>query len=139
MRSIISVFTNEFYRTRGLNVTIEIKFDPVEPGCWQNGNAFVFCPNDCPFKSKPSPTSTHACGEVTGCAPVTKRPACVAPEVDSGNAHYTGLHKKVNKAEPTLALKPRGDVTRNPKRGTSGPQKGHMSAKNFKKKFDPVN
>ena len=31
--------------------------------------------------------------------------------------------KIANKAEPTLALKPRGDVTRNPKQGTSGPQK----------------
>ena len=43
--------------------------------------------------------------------------------------------KIANKAEPTLALKPRGDVTRNPKQGYQWPQKkGHVSAKNFKKK-----
>ena len=29
----------------------------------------------------------------------------------------------LNKAEPTLALKPRGDITRSPKRGISGPTK----------------
>ena len=35
-----------------------------------------------------------------------------------------------------LALKPRGDVTRNPKQGYQWPQKGPVSAKNFfKKKF----
>ena len=42
--------------------------------------------------------------------------------------------KIANKAEPTLALKPRGDVTRNPKQGYQWPQNGHVSAKNFKKK-----
>ena len=43
--------------------------------------------------------------------------------------------KIANKAEPTLALKPRGDVTRNPKQGVPVPQKkGHVSAKYFKKK-----
>ena len=31
--------------------------------------------------------------------------------------------KIANKAEPTLALKPRGDVTRNPKQGYQWPQK----------------
>ena len=35
---------------------------------------------------------------------------------------------------PTLALKPRGEVTRSPKTGVSvAPQKGLMSSKNFKK------
>ena len=44
--------------------------------------------------------------------------------------------KKANKAEPTLALKPRGDVTmQKSKTGVPvAPQKGHMSAKNFLKK-----
>ena len=46
-----------------------------------------------------------------------------------GNVHYIHLHKKVNKAEPTLALKPRGDVTRKPKHGYQWPQKGHVSVK----------
>ena len=37
--------------------------------------------------------------------------------------------------QPTLALKPRGDVTRNLKQATSGPKLGHMCPpKNFKKK-----
>ena len=52
-----------------------------------------------------------------------KRLAFVAPEVDL--SEYT-LHlplQKANKVEPTLALKSRGDITRNPKKGTSGPQK----------------
>ena len=41
---------------------------------------------------------------------------CVAPEVDlRGNVQYICLCN-ANKAEPTLALKPRGDITRNPKR-----------------------
>ena len=47
---------------------------------------------------------------------------------------YITLAKKANEAEPTLALKPRGYVTRNPKQGYQSPQKGHVSAKNLKKK-----
>ena len=39
----------------------------------------------------------------------------------SGKVHYIHLCN-VNKAEPTLALKPRGDVTRNPKQGYQWPQ-----------------
>ena len=31
-----------------------------------------------------SPTSAHACGEVTGCMPAAKRSASVAPEVNLG-------------------------------------------------------
>ena len=46
-----------------------------------------------------------------------KRSACVAPEVDLGNVHYIHLCKIANKAEPTLALKPGGDIIRNPKQG----------------------
>ena len=86
-------------------------------GRWHNGSAFVFCPGDCLFKSDPSPTSAHACGEVTGCALAARRSVCVAPEVDLGECTLR------NKAEPTLALKPRGDVTRNPKKGYQWPQK----------------
>ena len=46
-----------------------------------------------------------------------------------------------NKAEPTLALKPRGDVTRSPKQGYQWPhKKGLMSSKNLqKKKKDDLN
>ena len=43
--------------------------------------------------------------------------------------------KIANKAEPTLALKPRGDVTRNPKQGYQWPQKRTcVRQKLFKKK-----
>ena len=42
--------------------------------------------------------------------------------------------KKVNKAEPTLALKPRGDSPEIQNRGISGPKNGHVSTKNFKRK-----
>ena len=60
----------------------------------------------------------------------------VAPEVDLGDCTYTFTStKKVNKAEPTLALKPRGDITRNPKQGYQWPQnRTHVSAKNCLKK-----
>ena len=57
---------------------------PVEPGRWHNGSTFVFCLCSCTFKSEPSPTYAHACGEVTGCAPAAKRSASVAPEVNLG-------------------------------------------------------
>ena len=43
--------------------------------------------------------------------------------------------KKLNKAELTLSLKPKVDVTRNPKQGYQWPQKGHtcVRPKTFKK------
>ena len=46
-----------------------------------------------------------------------KRLAYVAPEVDLRECTLHSPPQKANKAEPTLALKPRGDVTRNPKQG----------------------
>ena len=51
----------------------------------------------------------------------------------STQGHYIRL-RNANKAEPTLALKPRGYVTRNPKQGYQWPKNGHVSAKNFFKK-----
>ena len=41
----------------------------------------------------------------------------------SGNVHYIRLRKKASKAETTLALKPREEVTRNPKQGYKWPHK----------------
>ena len=87
------------------------------PGRWHNGSACVLDLGDCSFKSEPSPTSAHACREVTGCMPAAKRSACVAPEVDLRECTLHSPPQKVNKAKPTLALKPGGDVTRNPKQG----------------------
>ena len=55
--------------------------------------------------------------------PVAKRSSHLAPDVDLGECTLHLPLPKVNKAEPTLALKPRGEVTRNPKWGTSGPKK----------------
>ena len=55
--------------------------------------------------------------------PAAKRSASVAPEVDLGECTLHLPPQKANKAEPTLALKPRGDVTRNPKQGYQWPQK----------------
>ena len=41
------------------------------------------------------------------------------------------LHTPLQKRNPLWLLKLRGDVTRNPERGTSGPKKGHVSTKIF--------
>ena len=71
---------------------------------------------------------SHLCWWMWG----NDRQHCVAPEMDLGECTLHLPVQKANKAEPTLALKPRGNVTRNPKQGYQWPQKGHVSAKNFK-------
>ena len=43
-----------------------VKNPVTRPGRWHNGSTFVFCADDCPVESEPTPTSAHACGEVTG-------------------------------------------------------------------------
>ena len=63
------------------------------------------------------PLHMYICGEVTGCAPATKRSARVTQEVDLRECTLHSPLQKGNKAEPTLALKPRGDITRNPQQG----------------------
>ena len=58
----------------------------------------------------------------------------VAPEVNlREHISHTPL-QSLNKAEPTLALKPRGDVTRSPKQGYHWPQKWTCVQGKFKKK-----
>ena len=57
---------------------------------------------------------------------VAKRSACVAPEVDLEECTLHSPPQKANMAGPTLALNPRGDVTRNPKQGYQWPQKKDM-------------
>ena len=116
------------------NTAIQVGNNKNKPGRWHNGSAFVFCPGDCFFESEPSPTSAHTCGEVTGCMPAAKRSACVLPEVDLRECTLNSPLQKANKTEPTLALKPRGDVTRNPKQGCQWPQKRTCVPKNFFKK-----
>ena len=46
--------------------------------------------------------------------------------------------QSANKAEPTLAVKPRGDITRGPKRVSVVPQRGLMSSKNIKIKSSNI-
>ena len=50
----------------------------------------------------------------------------VAPGWITGNVHCIHLRQKANKTEPTLTLKPRGDVNRNPKQGYQWSQKEDM-------------
>ena len=88
---------------------------------WHNGSMFVFYMGDCLFKSEPIRTSADACGEVTGCMPAVKRLAGVVPEVDLRECTLHLPPQKANKAEPTL--KPRRDVTRNPKQVHQWPPK----------------
>ena len=59
---------------------------------------------------------------------------CVTPEVNlREHISRTPPHSS-NKAEPTLALKPRGDVTRSPKQGYQWPHKWTCVQHKFKKK-----
>ena len=68
-----------------INVSLSLSLrHSYQPGRWHNGSAFVFFSCGCTFKSEPSPTSAHACGEVTGCMPAAKGSASVAPEVNLG-------------------------------------------------------
>ena len=69
------------------------------------------------------------------CVLAAKRSARVAAELDLRECTLHLPPQKANKAEPTLALNPRGDVTRNPKQWYQCPQKGHVSFKNFKNKI----
>ena len=85
-----------------------------EQGRWHNGSLFVFCLGDCQFESKPSPTSADACGEVISCDAGHQEIGMCSTRGGSW-----GMYTTFNKAAPTLDFKPRGDVTRNPKQGTS--------------------
>ena len=59
--------------------------------------------------------------------------AGVTPEVNLRNSMQARKHAS---EKSTLALKPRADVTRNPKRVSVAPRKGLMSSNNLKKKLD---
>ena len=81
------------------------------PGRWPNASTFVFCPGDCPFKCKPSPTSADACGEVTGCDASHQKVGMCSSKGGSQGMYITFTPaKKLNKVEPTLTLKPWGDI-----------------------------
>ena len=53
--------------------------------------------------------------------PVLIHVACSCKKWISGNVHYICLHKQVNKAESTLALKHKDDITRIPKQAYQWP------------------
>ena len=96
----------------------------AEPGRWHNGSAFVFCSCNCTFETEPSP---HLCTCMWGsdrlCAGRQEVGKC-STRGESWGMYITFASAKItNKAEPTLALKPRGDITRNPKQGYQWPQK----------------
>ena len=55
----------------------------------------------------------------------------VAPEVNLRERISCMPPQSLNKAEPTLALKPRGDVTRSPKQGYQWPHKWTCVQQNF--------
>ena len=55
-----------------------------------------------------------------------KRSAGVAPEVNLSKCTMHMPLPSVNKAEPTLALKPRGDVTKSLKHGHQCPHKNDL-------------
>ena len=58
----------------------------------------------------------------------------VAPEVNLRERILRTPLPSTNKAEPSLALKPRGDVTRSPKQGYQWPHKWACVQQKFKKK-----
>ena len=59
----------------------------------------------------------------------------VAPEVILREHISCTPPQSSNKAEPTLAFKPRGDVTRSPKQGYQWPHKWTCVQQKFKKKY----
>ena len=91
--------------------------------------------NICQIRAPPIPARTY--GEENGSAAMlaVKRSESVIPEVNLRECvtHICiCLHHGIRL--PTLALKPRGDITRSPKRVSVSPQKGLMSSKLFFKK-----
>ena len=63
-------------------------------------------------------TRREATGHPAGCQEVGR----CSSRGESWGMCITFASANVNTAEPTLALKPRGDVTRNPKQGYQWPQ-----------------
>ena len=81
--------------------------------CWHNGSTLVFCAGD----PEPIPTSAQACGEATGCHAGHREVGRCSTRGGSQGMYITFTSTKVNKAEPIHVLKPRINVTSNPKHG----------------------
>ena len=79
--------------------------------------AFVFCPGDCLFESEPSPTSK-----------------CSTRGGSWGMYTTFASTKKQIRQNPLWLWNPEEMTPEIQNRGTSGPQKGHVFAKNFFKK-----
>ena len=71
---------------------------------------------------EPTPASADACGEVTGCNVSCQEVSRCGTRGGSPGMYIAFASAKANKAESALALKHRGDVTRNPKQGYQRPQ-----------------
>ena len=68
--------------------------------------------------SKSFQNSAHSSGEVTGCNASCQEVDTCSTRGGSQRMYITfASAKKVDMAEPTLALKTREDITRNPKQG----------------------
>ena len=67
-------------------------------------------------------TSADACGKVASCDAGHQEVDRCSTRGRSQGMHITFASTKANKAEPTLALKSREDVTRNLKLGYQSPQ-----------------
>ena len=61
-----------------------------------------------------TPAETRMWGKRLAAMPAIYTGRGVAPEVNL-RERISGTPRQTNKAEPTLALKPRGDITRSPK------------------------
>ena len=93
---------------------------------------------------------THRYSESTSLNPGNLTSATVCGDRTGGNAGHQeisncstrggsqGINIMFTSAmrirQPTLALKPRRDITKNPKQGYQWPQKGHVYRPNFKKR-----
>ena len=79
----------------------------------------------------PTSAETHMWGKQPAAMLAIYTGRGVAPEVNlRERISHTPL-QSLNKAEPTLALKPRGDITRSPKQGYQWPQKWTCVQQNF--------
>ena len=67
-------------------------------------------------------TSAHARGEMTGCRAGCQEVDRCSTRGGSQGLYTTFASTKAYKADPSLALKPRGDITRNPKQRYQGTQ-----------------
>ena len=127
---LIWIFESEIW---GSSFKSRILIKPVAVAEWvarQNAEQEV-------GSSNPSipPLLKHACGEGDWLLCWQYTPAKgVAPELNLRERILCTPLPSANKAEPTLAFKPRGDVTRSPKQGYQWPHKWTCVQQKFKKK-----